>query len=174
MGGGIAMCFANAGIPVHIIDQDEDNLKRGMSVIEKNYQFMVDRGKMTAEQKDFVFGLVTSSLDYNDVHDCDIVIEAVYENLDLKEKIFRTLDEVVKKDAILASNTSGLNVDSIAAVTNRPELVVGTHFFSPANIMRLLEVVRGEESSDETMATVMALGKKMNKASVVSLNAPGF
>jgi 3-hydroxyacyl-CoA dehydrogenase len=153
MGGGIAMCFANAGIPVHIIDQDEDNLKRGMSVIEKNYQFMVDRGKMSEEMKTGVFGLVTSSLDYQDVSDCDIVIEAVYENLELKEKIFKTLDEVVKKDAILASNTSGLNVDSIAAVTNRPELVVGTHFFSPANIMRLLEVVRGSQSSDETMAT---------------------
>ena len=174
MGGGIAMCFANAGIPVHIIDQDEDNLKRGMSVIEKNYQFMVNRGKMTEEMKTGVFGLVTSSLDYQDVSDCDIVIEAVYENLELKEKIFRTLDEVVKKDAILASNTSGLNVDSIAAVTNRPELVVGTHFFSPANIMRLLEVVRGSQSSDETMATVMSVGKKLKKASVVSLNAPGF
>ena len=174
MGGGIAMCFANAGIPVHIIDQDEDNLKRGMSVIEKNYQFMVNRGKMTEEMMTGVFGLVTSSLDYQDVSDCDIVIEAVYENLELKEKIFRTLDEVVKKDAILASNTSGLNVDSIAAVTNRPELVVGTHFFSPANIMRLLEVVRGTQSSDETMATVMSVGKKLKKASVVSLNAPGF
>ena len=174
MGGGIAMCFANAGIPVHIIDQDADNLKRGVSVIEKNYKFMVDRGRMNQEMKDNVFGLISSSLDYQDVADCDIVIEAVYENLDLKEKIFKTLDEVVKKDAILASNTSGLNVDSIAAVTNRPELVVGTHFFSPANIMRLLEVVRGEQSSDETLATVMAVGKKLKKAAVVSLNAPGF
>ena len=123
---------------------------------------------------DAVFGLISSSLDYKDLHDCDIAIEAVYENLDLKMDIFKSLDEHVKPGAILASNTSGLDIDAIASVTSRPELVVGTHFFSPANIMRLLEVVRGEESSDETMATVMALGKKMNKASVVSLNAPGF
>ena len=174
MGGGIAMCFANAGIPVHIIDQDEDNLKRGVSVIKKNYEFMVNRGRLTAEQKDSVFGLVSSSLDYKDVADCDIVIEAVYENLELKHKIFKSLDEHVKPGAILASNTSGLDVDSIAAVTNRPELVVGTHFFSPANIMRLLEVVRGAQTSDETLASVMAIGKKLKKAAVVSLNAPGF
>ena len=174
MGGGIAMCFANAGIPVHIIDQDEDNLKRGISVIEKNYDFMVGRGKLTAEQKDMVFGLVTSSLDYKDLADCDIVIEAVYENLELKHEIFKSLDEHVKDDAILASNTSGLDIDSIASVTKRPELVVGTHFFSPANIMRLLEVVRGEKTSNETLATIMAIGKKLKKAAVVSLNAPGF
>ena len=128
MGGGIAMCFANAGIPVHIIDQDEDNLKRGMSVIEKNYDFMVGRGKLTSDQKDMVFGLVTSSLEYKDLSDCDIVIEAVYENLELKHEIFKSLDEHVKDGAILASNTSGLDIDSIASVTKRPELVVGTHF----------------------------------------------
>ena len=174
MGGGIAMCFANAGIPVHIIDQDEDNLKRGMSVIEKNYDFMVGRGKLTSDQKDMVFGLVTSSLEYKDLSDCDIVIEAVYENLELKHEIFKSLDEHVKDDAILASNTSGLDIDSIASVTKRPELVVGTHFFSPANIMRLLEVVRGEQTSNETLATIMAIGKKLKKAAVVSLNAPGF
>jgi len=174
MGGGIAMCFANAGIPVHIIDQDEENLKRGVSVIEKNYDFMVNKGRLTAEQKDGVFGLVTSSLDYKDVSDCDIVIEAVYENLELKHEIFKSLDEHVKEGAILASNTSGLDIDSIASVTKRPQMVVGTHFFSPANIMRLLEVVRGEATSDETLATIMALGKKLKKAAVVSLNAPGF
>ena len=174
MGGGIAMCFANAGIPVHIIDQDEDNLTRGISVIEKNYDFMVGRGKLTSEQKDAVFGLVTSSLDYKDVSDCDIVIEAVYENLELKHEIFKALDEHVKDDAILASNTSGLDIDSIASVTKRPQMVVGTHFFSPANIMRLLEVVRGEHTSDETLATIMAIGKRLKKAAVVSLNAPGF
>ena len=174
MGGGISMCFANAGIPVHIIDQDEENIKRGLSVIEKNYNFMVNRGKLTAEQKDKVFGLISSSLDYKDLSDCDIVIEAVYENLELKHKIFKSLDEHVKEGAILASNTSGLDIDSIASVTNRPELVVGTHFFSPANIMRLLEVVRGAQTSDETLATVMAIGKTLKKAAVVSLNAPGF
>ena len=174
MGGGIAMCFANAGIPVHIIDQDEENLKRGVSVIEKNYDFMVGKGRLTSEQKDAVFGLVTSSLEYEDISDCDIVIEAVYENLELKHEIFKTLDSVVKPEAILASNTSGLDIDSIAAVTKRPELVVGTHFFGHANIMRLLEVVRGEVTSDETLATIMAVGKKLKKAAVVSLNAPGF
>jgi len=174
MGGGIAMCFANAGIPVHIIDQDEKNLKRGVSVIEKNYDFMVNKGRLSPEQKDAVFGLVSSSLDYKDVSDCDIVIEAVYENLELKHEIFKSLDTHVKEGAILASNTSGLDIDSIASVTSRPELVVGTHFFSPANIMRLLEVVRGEQTSDETLATIMAIGKRLKKAAVVSLNAPGF
>ena len=174
MGGGIAMCFANAGIPVHIIDQDADNLKRGLSVIEKNYDFMVGRGRMTLEQKDMVFGLITSSLDYKDLHDVDIAIEAVYENLDLKLEIFKSLDEHVQDNAILASNTSGLDVDAIASVTKRPNKVVGTHFFSPANIMRLLEVVRGEQTSHETLATVMNISKKIKKAAVVSLNAPGF
>jgi 3-hydroxyacyl-CoA dehydrogenase len=174
MGGGIAMCFANAGIPVHIIDQDEDNLERGLSVIEKNYDFMVGRGRMTSEQKDMVFGLISSSLDYKDLHDVDIAIEAVYENLDLKLDIFKSLDEHVQENAILASNTSGLDVDAIAAVTKRPEKVVGTHFFSPANIMRLLEVVRGEHTSHETLATIMSTSKKIKKAAVVSLNAPGF
>ena len=174
MGGGIAMCFANAGIPVHIIDQDEENLKRGISVIEKNYDFMVNKGRLTSDQKDAVFGLVTSSLDYSDVSDCDIVVEAVYENLELKHEIFKALDQHVKPEAILASNTSGLDIDSIASVTSRPDKIVGTHFFSPANIMRLLEVVRGEQTSNETLATIMAIGKKLKKAAVVSLNAPGF
>ena len=137
MGGGIAMCFANAGIPVHIIDQDEENLKRGISVIEKNYDFMVNKGRLTQEQKDGVFGLVSSSLEYKDLSECDIVIEAVYENLELKHEIFKSLDEHVKENAILASNTSGLDIDSIASVTKRPEKVVGTHFFSPANVCLL-------------------------------------
>ena len=174
MGGGIAMLFANAGIPVLVLDQDEKNLKRGMGVIETNYQMMVDRGRMLSEQKDTVMGLITPTLTYGDLSEVDIVVEAVYENLDLKQEIFKSLDTHTNENAILASNTSGLDIDAIASITNRPKKVVGTHFFSPANIMRLLEVVRGEESSDETMATVMALGKKMNKAAVVSLNAPGF
>ena len=174
MGGGIAMCFANAGIPVHIIDQDKENLKRGISVIEKNYDFMVNKGRLTSDQKDAIFGLITFALDYSDISDCDIVIEAVYENLELKHEIFKSLDKHVKPEAILASNTSGLDIDSIASVTNRPDKVVGTHFFSPANIMRLLEVVRGDQTSNETLATVMAIGKKLKKAAVVSLNAPGF
>ena len=174
MGGGIAMCFANAGIPVHIIDQDKENLKRGISVIEKNYDFMVNKGRLTSDQKDAIFGLITFGLDYSDISDCDIVIEAVYENLELKHEIFKSLDKHVKPEAILASNTSGLDIDSIASVTKRPDKVVGTHFFSPANIMRLLEVVRGDQTSNETLATIMAIGKKLKKAAVVSLNAPGF
>ena len=174
MGGGIAMCFANAGIPVHIIDQDANNLKRGIGVIEANYSYMVKRGRINEDQKNSVFGLITSSLNYEDIKNVDIVVEAVYENLELKTSIFKSLDEHVNSDAILASNTSGLDIDSIAQATNRPEKVVGTHFFSPANIMRLLEVVRGDASSHETLATVMSLGKKLKKASVVSLNAPGF
>jgi 3-hydroxyacyl-CoA dehydrogenase len=174
MGGGIAMLFANAGIPVLVLDQDENNLNRGMGVIEKNYQMMVDRSRMSSDQKDVVMNLITPTLTYEDLANVDIVVEAVYENLDLKQEIFKSLDAHTNKKAILASNTSGLDIDAIASATNRPENVVGTHFFSPANIMRLLEVVRGQESSDETMATVMALGKRMKKASVVSLNAPGF
>ena len=174
MGGGIAMNFANAGIPVLVLDQDEKNLERGMGVIERNYQMMVDRGRMTPEQKDMVLGLITPTLSYEDLANVDIAVEAVYENLELKQEIFKSLDAVTKDHAILASNTSGLDIDAIASSTNRPGKVVGTHFFSPANVMRLLEVVRGKESSNETMATVMSIGKKMGKAAVVSLNAPGF
>ena len=174
MGGGIAMNFANAGVPVFVLDQDEKNLTRGMSVIERNYQIMVDRGRMLPEQKDAVMNLITPTLRYEDLSEVDIAVEAVYENLALKQEIFKSLDMHINDNAILASNTSGLDIDAIASVTNRPHKVVGTHFFSPANIMRLLEVVKGEVSSNETMATVMSLGKRMGKAAVVSLNAPGF
>lgn len=174
MGGGIAMNFANAGVPVFVLDQDEKNLTQGMSVIERNYQMMVDRGRMLPEQKDAVMNLITPTLRYEDLSEVDIAVEAVYENLALKQEIFKSLDMHINDNAILASNTSGLDIDAIASVTNRPEKVVGTHFFSPANIMRLLEVVKGEVSSNETMATVMSLGKRMGKAAVVSLNAPGF
>jgi 3-hydroxyacyl-CoA dehydrogenase len=174
MGGGIAMNFANAGIPVLVLDQDEKNLEIGMGVIERNYQMMVDRGRMTQEQKEMVLGLITPTLSYKELSDVDIAVEAVYENLELKQEIFKSLDAVTKDHAILASNTSGLDIDAIASSTDRPDKVVGTHFFSPANVMRLLEVVRGKDSSDETMATVMSIGKKMGKAAVVSLNAPGF
>ena len=174
MGGGIAMNFANAGIPVIVLDQDERNLERGIGVIEKNYQMMVDRGRLSQEMKDGVMSLITPSLNYEDLGDCDIVVEAVYENLELKQEIFKKLDDVVKGDAILASNTSGLDIDAISSVTERPDKVVGTHFFSPANIMRLLEIVRGEKTSKETLATIMKLGKIIKKAAVMSLNAPGF
>jgi 3-hydroxyacyl-CoA dehydrogenase len=174
MGGGIAMNLANAGIPVLILDQDQENIDRGMNVINKNYQFMVDRGRMKEEVKNKTVALITPSLDYDSLKDCDIVIEAVYENLELKHKIFMELDKHVKPEAILATNTSGLDIDSISSVTNRPEKIVGTHFFSPANIMKLLEVVRGENTSNETLATVMKISKAIKKTAVVSLNAPGF
>jgi 3-hydroxyacyl-CoA dehydrogenase len=168
------MNFANAGIPVTILDQDQENIDRGMNVINKNYQFMVDRGRMKEEVKNKTVALITPSLDYDSLKDCDIVIEAVYENLELKHKIFMELDKHVKPEAILATNTSGLDIDSISSVTNRPEKIVGTHFFSPANIMKLLEVVRGENTSNETLATVMKISKAIKKTAVVSLNAPGF
>ena len=135
---------------------------------------MVDRGRLSQEMKDGVMSLITPSLNYEDLGDCDIVVEAVYENLELKQEIFKKLDDVVKGDAILASNTSGLDIDAISSVTERPDKVVGTHFFSPANIMRLLEIVRGEKTSKETLATIMKLGKIIKKAAVMSLNAPGF
>jgi 3-hydroxyacyl-CoA dehydrogenase len=159
---------------VTILDQDQENIDRGMNVINKNYQFMVDRGRMKEEVKNKTVALITPSLDYDSLKDCDIVIEAVYENLELKHKIFMELDKHVKPEAILATNTSGLDIDSISSVTNRPEKIVGTHFFSPANIMKLLEVVRGENTSNETLATVMKISKAIKKTAVVSLNAPGF
>lgn len=174
MGGGIAMNFANAGIPVTILDQDQDNLDRGIGVIDKNYQMMVDRGRISQEDMENISKLIKPSLNYEDLKDCDIVIEAVYENLPLKQEIFKNLSSHIKKDAILASNTSGLDIDAIASFTDRPDMVVGTHFFSPANIMRLLEVVRGGETSKQTLATIMKLSKTIKKAAVVSLNAPGF
>ena len=128
---------------------------------------MMSKGRIDENQKDAVMGLITSGLEYDEIADADIVIEAVYENLDLKKEIFKKLDAVVKKDAILASNTSGLDIDALAQATNRPEMVVGTHFFSPANIMRLLEVVRAEKTSDQVLATIMSVGKKLKKAPVV-------
>jgi 3-hydroxyacyl-CoA dehydrogenase len=174
MGGGIAMCFANVGIPVHILDQDEKNLNNGISVIKKNYEFMINKGRISTDQGEIVNKLITSSINYEDVKDCDLVIEAVYENLDLKKQIFTKLDAIVKPSSILATNTSGLDIDAIASSTKRPEKIVGTHFFSPANVMRLLEIVRGKETSYETLATILSVGKKLKKAPVVSLNAPGF
>ena len=174
MGGGIAMNFANAGIPVWVLDQDKDNLDRGMGVIRQNYKMMAAKGKMSEENVDKVMSLIKPTLSYEDLRSTDIVVEAVYENLDLKKEIFAKLDEVVGENTILASNTSGLDIDALSSVVKRPEMVVGTHFFSPANVMRLLEVVRGSNTSKEVLATVMKLGKTLNKVPVLSLNAPGF
>ena len=175
MGGGIAMCFANAGIPVSVLDQDAQNLERGMGVIRKNYQSQVDRNRISQAQMDERVGLITPCLEMAQAaQDADLSIEAVYENLDLKKKIFGELDQHMKPGAILASNTSALDIDQIAQATSRPDAVVGMHFFSPANIMRLLEVVRGAQSSQQTIATAMAMGKILGKIAVLAGNCPGF
>ncbi len=174
MGGGIAMCFANAGIPVRLHDNDADNLARGLKVIEGNYARTVSRGRLSQDDMDKRMALIIPTEKFEDLGDADVVIEAVYENLDLKKEIFTNLDKVMKQGALLATNTSGLDVDAIAACTSRPDFVCGMHFFSPANVMRLLEVVKGKESSPATLGTAMALGKRLGKVSVVAGNCPGF
>lgn len=174
MGGGITMCFANAGIPVRIHDNDPENLKKGVGVIRGNYERTMKRGRLTQEDVDKRMSLIIPTENFDDLGDGDVVIEAVYENLDLKKEIFTRLDSVMKEGALLATNTSALDVDAIAAVTKRPEFVCGMHFFSPANVMRLLEVVRGDKSSPVTLGTAMALGKRLGKVSVMAGNCPGF
>ena len=174
MGGGIAMNFANAGIAVKVLDQDKENLDRGIGVIKANYEMMAAKGRISPENVDAVMSLISPTLSYDDLKDVDIVVEAVYENLDLKKDIFKQLDGVVKENTILASNTSGLDIDALSSVVSSPEMVVGTHFFSPANVMRLLEVVRGSNTSKQVLATIMKLGKALKKVPVLSLNAPGF
>jgi len=174
MGGGIAMCFANAGIPVRVHDNEPENLARGMKVIEGNYARTVSKGRLTQEEMDKRMSLIIPTENFDDLGDGDIVVEAVYENLDLKKEIFARLDKVMKQGALLATNTSGLDVDAIAGMTDRPEFVCGMHFFSPANVMRLLEVVRGKDSSPVVLGTAMALGKRLGKVSVMAGNCPGF
>ena len=174
MGGGIAMCFANAGIPVRVHDNDADNLARGIKVIESNYARTVSRGRLSQAAMDERMALIIPTVNFDDLGDGDVVIEAVYENLDLKKEIFKRLDSIMKPGSLLATNTSGLDVDAIAAVTSRPADVCGMHFFSPANVMRLLEVIRGEKSTPVTLASAMALGKRLGKVSVVAGNCPGF
>ncbi len=174
MGGGIAMCFANAGIPVRVHDNDADNLARGIKVIESNYARTVSRGRLSQAAMDERMALIIPTVNFDDLGDGDVVIEAVYENLDLKKEIFKRLDSIMKPGSLLATNTSGLDVDAIAAVTSRPADVCGMHFFSPANVMRLLEVIKGEKSTPVTLASAMALGKRLGKVSVVAGNCPGF
>ena len=174
MGGGIAMCFANAGIPVRVHDNEPENLARGIKVIEANYARTVSKGRLTQEEMDKRMSLIIPTENFEDLGDGDIVVEAVYENLDLKKEIFSRLDKVMKQGALLATNTSGLDVDAIAGMTDRPEFVCGMHFFSPANVMRLLEVVRGKDSSPVVLGTAMALGKRLGKVSVMAGNCPGF
>ena len=174
MGGGISMNFLNAGIPVKILEMKQDALDRGIATIRKNYESQVKRGKLKQDQYEQRMALLTTTLAYDDLKDADMVIEAVFEEMGVKEAVFRKLDTVMKPGAILASNTSTLDMNKIASFTQRPQDVIGTHFFSPANVMRLLEVVRGEKTGKDVLATVMALGKKIKKTTVVSGVCDGF
>ena len=174
MGGGIAMNFANAGIPVTILEMKQEALDKGLATIRKNYENTMKKGKLTQEQLDKRMGLITGTLSYEAIGSADIVIEAVFEDMAVKETVFRKLDEVMKPGAILASNTSTLDVDKIAAFTRRPQDVIGTHFFSPANVMKLLEIVRGAKTAKDVLATVMDLAKKIRKTGVVSGVCDGF
>jgi 3-hydroxyacyl-CoA dehydrogenase len=174
MGGGIAMNFANAGIPVTVVETDAKSLERGLGIIKKNYAGTVEKGRMKQEEMDRRVGLIRASTKYEDLKDADIVIEAVFENLALKREIFAKLDRIAKPEAILATNTSTLDVNAIAEATRRPEKVVGTHFFSPANVMRLLENVKGDKTSPETAQTAMELGRRINKIAVMVGVCDGF
>lgn len=174
MGGGISMNFLAKGIPVTIVEMAQENLDRGVGVIRKNYEASAAKGRFTAEQVEGMMGLLTPSLSLDDLADCDLVIEAVYESMEVKKDVFGKLDKICKPGAILASNTSYLNVDEIASATSRPQDVVGMHFFSPANVMKLLEVVRGEKTADDVLATAMAIGKRIGKVAVVAGVCDGF
>ncbi|MDE2561212.1 MAG: 3-hydroxyacyl-CoA dehydrogenase [Sphingomonadales bacterium] len=174
MGGGITMNFLTAGIPVTIVEREQEPLDRGVGVMRKNYERTVSRGKMDAALAEAAMGRLTPSTDFADLADCDLVIEAVYESMDVKKDVFSRLDGIVKPGAILASNTSYLDVDEIAGVTKRPEAVLGMHFFSPANVMKLLEVVRGAKTGDSQLATVMDLSVRIGKVPVVSGVCHGF
>lgn len=174
MGGGIAMNFANAGIPVKILEVKEDALERGLQVVRANYEGSAKRGRITMEQVEERMALIEPTLSYDDLSDVDLVIEAVFENMDVKEAVFTKLDEVCKPGAILATNTSTLDVDRIASFTKRPEDVVGMHFFSPANVMKLLENIRGEKTADDVLATVMALSRRIGKVGVLVGVCHGF
>jgi 3-hydroxyacyl-CoA dehydrogenase len=174
MGGGIAMNFANVGIPVILKEINQEALNRGMAIIRGNYEGPVKKGRMTQEAMDKCMALITPTLDYKDLSTADLVIEAVFETMAVKEIVFKELDAVCKPGAILASNTSTLNVDEIAAFTRRPEDVIGLHFFAPANVMTLLEIVRGAKTSNEVIATSMALAKTIRKTGVLVRVCFGF
>lgn len=166
MGGGIAMAFANAGLPVRLLDVKEEALDKGVAVIRRNYENTARKGRLTTEQVEQRMALIRPTVSWDDLKDVDLVVEAVFENMAVKKDVFGKLDQVCKPGAILATNTSTLDVNEIAAVTNRPGDVLGMHFFSPANVMKLLEVVRGENTADDVLATVMALAKRLRKVAV--------
>jgi 3-hydroxyacyl-CoA dehydrogenase len=174
MGGGISMNFLNAGIPVTLLEMNQEALDRGVATLRGNYEAQVRKGKLKTEQYDARMALLSTTLSYADIADADLVIEAVFEEMGVKEGVFRTLDEVMKPGAILASNTSTLDLDAIAAFTRRPQDVVGMHFFSPANVMKLLEVVRGAKTAKDVLATVMSVARTIRKTAVVSGVCDGF
>ncbi|MFO1337242.1 MAG: 3-hydroxyacyl-CoA dehydrogenase NAD-binding domain-containing protein [Burkholderiaceae bacterium] len=174
MGGGIAMNFLSAGTPVVMLEMKQEALDRGVATIRKNYEAQVKKGKLKPEKYEATMALLSTTLSYDAIGDADMVIEAVFEDMEVKKAVFEQLDRVMKPGAILASNTSTLDVDKIAAFTKRPQDVIGTHFFSPANVMKLLEVVRGKATAKDVLATVMALGKKIRKTCVVSGVCDGF
>jgi 3-hydroxyacyl-CoA dehydrogenase len=174
MGGGIAMTYANAGIPVALREVSREALDRGVAVIQKNFAASVQKGRLTQPEAERRFGLIRPTLGFDGFADADIVVEAVFENLDLKKKVFADLDKVARPDAILATNTSTLDVDAIAAATSRPQQVIGHHFFSPANVMKLLEIVRGSKTSPAVIATSLALAKSLGKVGVLVGNGWGF
>ena len=174
MGGGISMNFLSAGIPVTIVEMAQDALDRGTGVMRKNYEASAAKGRMTADQVEGAMGLLTPTLNLDDLADCDLIIEAVFENMDVKKEVFGKLDRIAKPGAILASNTSYLNIDEIAASISRPQDVLGLHFFSPANVMKLLEVVRGAKTAPDVLVTAMQLAKKIRKVAVVAGVCHGF
>ena len=174
MGGGITMSFINAGLPVTLVETTQEALDRGLANIRRNYAGALRKGSITEERLEQRLGLITPTLQYEPLRDVDLVVEAVFESMEIKRKVFERLDEIVKQGAILASNTSTLNLDAIAQFTKRPQDVIGLHFFSPANVMRLLEVVRGAKTATDTLATAMALAKTIGKIAVVSGVCDGF
>jgi 3-hydroxyacyl-CoA dehydrogenase len=174
MGGGIAMCFANAGVQVKVLEVSREALDRGLAVVRRNYESSVARGRLAQPRADRALALIEGVTDYAALSTADIVIEAVFEELKVKQEVFALLDRIAQPEAILATNTSTLDIDAIAESTSRPQQVVGTHFFSPANVMRLLENVRGRHTSAQTVATVMALGRTLGKVTVLAGNCDGF
>ena len=174
MGGGISMNFLTAGIPVTIVEQQQEALDRGMGVMRGNYQRSADRGRFPRDEVDIRMDRLTGALSMDALAECDLIIEAVFENLDLKKEIFGTLDAICKPGAILATNTSALDIDAIAAQTSRPQDVIGLHFFSPANVMKLLEIVRADHTADDVVATCMDLGQRIQKIAVLVGVCPGF
>ncbi len=174
MGGGISMNFLSAGIPVTIVEMQQEALDRGTGVMRKNYEGSAAKGRIKPEQVDQAMGLLKPTLALEDLADCDLVIEAVYESMDVKKDVFGKLDKICKPGAILASNTSYLDIDEIAASTSRPQDVLGLHFFSPANVMKLLEIVRGEKTANDVLATAMAVSKKIRKVAVIAGVCHGF